>query len=188
MTTLADVAFWTGAGLEALGLLVGAAGFRSTWREFSAGGRLFGREIEWIKSKYQVVRDFVHRMLGLKQDAVPPQVIGTIKVTESVDMMWGVGYVGLPSPADDLEAFAAAVEERMRSLNDNLRAVREQLDGEVQARKAADNHVLSDLGAKVANVEGLSRQIAVGGLRAQVIGWSCIALGFALQSTATLFM
>jgi hypothetical protein len=188
VTLLADAVFWAGAGFEVLGLAVGAVGFRRTWREFSTGDRMFGKEIEWAKNKYKAVKDYVHRRLGRKQVAAPPQVTASINLTLSMDGASGVGYVGLPSPIDDPEAFASAVGERLRSLNDNVRTLREQLDSEVGAREAADHKVSSELRTKVAEVEGLSRQIAIGGLREQVVGWSCIVVGIILQSLATPFM
>jgi hypothetical protein len=181
--------FWAGTVLEVVGLAVGAVGFRSTWHEFSTDDRFFREYLEWIKPLGRRAKRFVRRVLRPKRGTVLPpipEVGATIKL--HVAIAGGVGSTGLPSPADDPGGFAAEVEARFGRLHSQLHTVRAQLEDEAKAREAADQQLLNNLDSKVASVEGLSRQIAVGGLRAQVFGWSCVALGFTIQAIATPFV
>jgi hypothetical protein len=181
--------FWAGAALEAVGLVVGAVGFRSTWHEFSTGDRFFREYLEWIKPLGRTLKRVLRRVLRLEQDTVRPPTAGvgaTIRLHAGIGR--GVGYTGLPSLANDPEGFAAEVEARLGKFHGELYSVRAQLEGEAKAREAADQQLLSNVEAKVASVEGLSRRIAVGGLRAQVFGWLCIGLGFTIQAIAAPFM
>jgi hypothetical protein len=77
---------------------------------------------------------------------------------------------------------------RLGKLHGELHTLRKHMENEAKAREAADQQLLSDLEAKVASFEGLSRRIAVGGLQAQVFGWLCIGLGFTIQAMAAPFM
>jgi hypothetical protein len=180
--------FWIGTGFEVGGLAVGAFGFRSTWRQFSAGDRFMEEYVEWIRRAGRAVGTLVRRVLRLERHFAPPtnQAGGS---TARVSVTAGaVGSAGLPSLADDPEGFAAEVEARLGKLGGALYTVREQLKSEAEAREAADQQLRNNLEAKVADVEGMSRRSAVGGLPAQVLGWFCVAVGFTIQVVATPFM
>ncbi len=101
------------------------------------------------------------------------------------DARMRVTYGPLPSPVDDPRAFASEVERRINHVHKQVQDAHDQLVDETRAREEAHRQARAELEDRIARVEGMSRSIAVGGLREQVYGWTCIAVGFILQVAAT---
>jgi hypothetical protein len=179
------VFFGVGAVLEVFGLSIGAIGFRKTWREFSAGGRLFEKDIARLKRVGHRMQRVMRRVLRRPQSGV----LHSRTVTDSAgvtDRASGtVTYAPLPSLTSDPQAFAQEVQRRINAVHDAAQKAHKRVTDETEAREAADRQLRSDLSAQIVKVEGMSRSIAVGGLREQVVGWSCIAVGFILQAIST---
>lgn len=185
---LADTAFGIGAGLELLGLVVAAIGFHATWREFSTGGRLFEHEIGWLERAARPVARLTRRLLRWERKTTFRAGAEAVTVTESAYVNRTSEDIRLPSLVDNPERFADVVAGQIRRLHDRMNTEMGRLDREVQARETADHQLRNDFEAKVAAVEGLSRHVAVGGLRTQIYGWSFVLLGVVLQAVATPFV
>lgn len=175
------IVFGVGAALEVVGLSVGAVGFHKTWQEFSTGDRRFLQpEIERLRR----VPAWARRVLRRRRDVVVHPAAIESTVSSGVSSLH-VTMGGLPSIAEDPEFFASEVQRRLRELHEeSQRRPRESPLNPLRARlPLASLH--TQLAERFSHAEGLSRSIAVGGLRQQVFGWLLIAVGFTVQAVAT---
>lgn len=173
-----------GVGLEAVGLGLAAVGFRRTWREFSTGGRLFEPELDWARRTWRSLKQRARSVLRQPRQPHVHAVSAhdTMGMSDSVSVRLRLGP--LPSVANEPVRFREEVERRIGDLRATIETLGEQLSKETRNREAADADLTDSLRAQIGHVENLSRSIAVSGLREQVYGWSCIALGLALQTVA----
>lgn len=179
------VVLYVAAGLcEALGLYLAARGFRRTWREFGTEERFTAVVLRPIA---EPTRDIVRRidsrarrLLGRPPRKVTGTVSGTAGITFSSSMRGRVRFGPLPSITDDPEGFAAAVDERLRRVLDQVQTAQEATADETTARTKEVSTLRGDLEGRLNEVEGMSRNVAVGGLAEQVYGWFFVVVGVAL--------
>jgi hypothetical protein len=187
VSILALVLLIAGACLEAVGLVFAVVGFVKTWRDFSTGGRLFEKDIARLRAARQAAQRAAQRFgrrARRPQSAKIHAVTGTDSARAIDHARARVTFGPLPSPTNDTQAFVSELERRLNVVRLDVQHARERIYDESEARKAADREVSSELRALVAEVEHMSRSVAVGGLREQVIGWSCIAVGFVMQTAS----
>lgn len=154
-----------GSVLEVLGLVIGAIGFRRTWREFSTGGRLFERDFERIRRLKEAALRAARHLLRRPQSAVVPPVTATATVGPSLTLNWGTRFGSLPSPVADPEAFAAEVERRINLVHGQVQSAVGRLTSEAKDREEANERLDQALKEGIARVEGMTRSVAIGGLR-----------------------
>ncbi|MBB5791770.1 hypothetical protein [Jiangella mangrovi] len=180
------MAWWYSIAMafDLLGLLLAAIGFNQTWNEHGVG-KLWD---PWRK-KGRVARrrlvTWVRRVLRrpAKHATVRP-------ATARLNVTLGAAAIGtvLPRLPDvaDLTAFAAAVQERLNELNAQANRHEGELRKEIRARELAESDMRADLGREIRRVEGLTKRIATGGLRMQIVGWSLVLVGTVLGGVANL--
>lgn len=170
--------------MEAGGLTIGAVGFSRTWREFSTGGRLFERDHQRFRRMWHA---FARRVLRRRPARTIP-IGAAIELNWSMQANLQVAFGPLPSLAESPLQFVWEVERRLNQVHDIVQDLQQKLLLEAGVRKSADEDLRKDLQTQIEMAEAMSRSIAVGGLREQVIGWSCIAGGFLLQVVAALML
>jgi len=91
-----------------------------------------------------------------------------------------VGWGPPPDPATDLAGYAAMVTQRINELHEKVQDVKQDVAAETEARKTAIRDAQTALTADIDQVRSLSRQVAVGGLRLQAVGWAFLFVGLIL--------
>ncbi|WP_116952284.1 hypothetical protein [Jiangella endophytica] len=81
----------------------------------------------------------------------------------------------------DLAAFAAVVQSRLDGLTGQVGRLETELRTERQRRDSAVRGVRAELIGEVGRVEELTKEIAVGGLRLQILGWTLVLAGVVLS-------
>ena len=76
------------------------------------------------------------------------------------------------------------MHERLNRLHRELQAEKQARADERTAREDAEKALRAELAAQAERIEGMTRKVAVGGLRLQVTGWLFVLLGFGLGSVA----
>jgi hypothetical protein len=74
------------------------------------------------------------------------------------------------------------VTQRINELHEAVQQQRHDLAAETQARQAAIRDAQAALTAEIDQVRALSRQVAVGGLRLQAVGWTFLFVGLILSA------
>ncbi|MEU8232834.1 hypothetical protein AB0C12_24905 [Actinoplanes sp. NPDC048967] len=173
-----------GGGLaEVGGLWVAALGFRRTWRDFSGEQQRFlpsvtptlDRLTTWLTRLFRT---------GLPDRATAIDLSGSVHFSDTATAT--MTYARLPSIADDPAGFAQMVQTRVDGL---LQRTDELAAGLARATAAADarQRELTAVVEKLrAEAESRVRQIAVGGLRAQVLGWLMLIIGVVLQTVGNI--
>jgi hypothetical protein len=173
---------WTGAALELLGLACAAVGFRQTWYEYARGERFLEPMLRPIASRARAVQNWLRKLLRRpgKPRAVQAGAAAAIGIAGSVTAR--VGWGPPPDPAIDLAAYADVVTQRINELHEKVQDVKQDLAAETEARKTAIGDARAALTAEIDQVRALSRQVAVGGLRLQAVGWACLFVGLILSA------
>ena len=128
----------------------------------------------------RISRDSARRLLGRPPPKVTGTFAATVGATSSLSARGRVRFGPLPSITEDPEGFAAAVDERLRRVHDQVQTVQEATADETTARTTEVSTLREDLEGRLTEVEGLSRSVAVGGLAEQVYGWFFVVVGVAL--------
>lgn len=175
-----------GFALEAIGLIISALGFWTTWREFEpAGGQFLGWLLSpigrWIAAGAARGESAIRRLLRR-----PKPIAGYARIGGRLNLVGGIasvriGYGDLPG---DQVAALAELHRRTKQLMERLSSVDEQLAKEADDRESAVQALQSDLEARLGRVEDQGQRIAIGGIRAQTLGLTLIALGIVLQTWA----
>jgi hypothetical protein len=173
-----------GYALEFFGFVLAAFGIRRTWRDFAKGERFFEPIHQAAERVGAAGAAVATGLMSRRRDAVirAGSATATAGVGATVTARVGPGPL---TPAVDLETFASVVEQQMRDVYERLNVLREADAAEARARTDADSELAGRLGVEVAGVEGMSRSVAVGGLRQQFVGLLLASVGLILQAVAT---
>lgn len=160
--------------------LAGAAatmfGAWQTWHEFATPGqrfwepflRPFVRAWRWLT---RLVRRIFRR--GRKH------VVGLGGVSAggaTVRARGRVGFRPLPS-LDEPAAFVAEVKDQIDRVHNLAQDIQERLADESEARRHANDQLRGDLDTRIAKVESMTRNVAVGGLRLEALGVALVVAG-----------
>jgi hypothetical protein len=170
--------------LEAVGLVCAAIGFSQTWHEH-AGGQDF-----WAPVKERLSRSGLNRWVGRLLHRSKSVTVG-LGLASEMNMTGSIrGKVTpgpLPDPASDLPAFADRVEHYIQQLYEMTQRTHDALADETEGRAAAEKDIRNRITAEIERVEGMSRQVAVGGLRLQVVGWTFLFAGLVLGTIGNIW-
>jgi hypothetical protein len=166
--------------LELIGLACAAVGFRQTWYEYARGERFLEPLLRPVTSRARAVQNWLRKLLRRpgKPQVVQLGLAGEIEMAGSVTLR--VGWGPPPDPVVDLAGYAAVVTQRINDLHEKVQDVKHDLATEAEARKTAIGDAQAALTAEIDQVRALSRQVAVGGLRLQAVGWACLLVGLIL--------
>lgn len=93
-----------------------------------------------------------------------------------------VQFGPLPDPAQNADAFKAAVEERLNRVFKLAQDVQYGLGQETKAREKEDQKIGSDLQARITARDEESKRATIRGLREQTLGFFFVAFGLVAQS------
>lgn len=171
-----------GAVLELIGLACAAIGFRQTWYEYARGERFLEPMLGPVTSRARAVKNRLRKLLRRpgKRQVVQAGAAAEFGFAGSATVR--VGWGPPPDPATDLAAYAAVVTQRINELHQTVQQQRHDLAAETEARQAAIRDAQAALTAEIDEVRALSRQVAVGGLRLQAVGWAFLFAGLILSA------
>jgi hypothetical protein len=173
------------AVLELTGLVLTAVGFKRTWAEHAQGEDFWFPLKGRIRAAARGVERIARRVFRRSGRAVNLQVnSATMAVTAGearVTITWGP----LPDPSDG-PAFAAKVQERLNQLHSMVQDDKHALADERKVRTNEDTKVRKGLAELSALVDAKTANVAVGGLRLQVLGWTFVLLGILVGSIVNL--
>jgi len=167
------------AVLELIGLVLAAVGFKRTWREH-AHAKDF-----WLPLKRDVARAVRHIARAMRKvlrrpgqpvnvDVHPATIRSEARIfTPTITSAWPP----LPNPADDGPAFATEVHERLNQLHSLIQGDQRALAKEQNTREDEDAKLRTELTELGTVVDAKTANVAVGGLRLQVLGWSFLLVG-----------
>ncbi|MEU4172163.1 hypothetical protein AB0F46_35435 [Streptomyces sp. NPDC026665] len=173
---------------QALGLATAAVGMFKTFKDSSTpGDRFFSRvlatELGAIRQVWTAAGDLCRRLFRRPR---PPTAH-----TGAAGVMFGavefsargiVQFGPLPDPAQDTDAFKAAVEERLNRAFKLAQEVQHGLGQETKAREEEDQKMGSNLHARIIALDEESKRATIRGLHEQVLGFFCVAIGLVVQS------
>jgi hypothetical protein len=162
---------------ELCGLGIGAVGYRRTWRAHARSEEFLGPMKTWPKRFGRfVIRLFGRGSQETRQRTGDELAIG-VEEALSATAEWGP----LPS-IDDQDAFRNEIQRRFNVLLQEDRDIYQALGAEQQTRDAGDRTVHADLAPDIAQVRADTRDLAVGGIRLQFVGWLLLLAGVSLGS------
>jgi hypothetical protein len=170
--------------LELVGLVCAGIGFRATWHEHAHGERFIEPMLRPVKEWTRATTNRVRLLFGRPAE---PRVVhlgaaSSIEFAGSARMT--VGWGAPPDPTTDLAGYAKVVTERINALHAKVQNQDNKLADEADARQTEIRQTRSALTADIEEVRKLSRQVAVGGLRLQVVGWLFLIAGIVVGTIA----
>lgn len=174
--------------LQVLGLFSAAVGLSNTFKDSSnAGDRFFTRvmvtELGVARQLWSGVRRLSRRLLGRPRPRVVTGSLGTAMEIGFAGSARGIVQFGpLPAPAQDPDAFKAAVEDRLNRAFKLAQDVQHDLGQETKARHQEDQEIANDLQARLTDLDAEAKRKTIRGLHEQVLGFFCVAAGLAAQS------
>jgi DNA polymerase II large subunit len=185
MDTWAFCLFIAGVALQLAGGVIGIVGLFETWRKFAAKGQRFmEKEIQAFE---QARNALVKTLRKVSKRPTERKVHPTTAEGKSAPQGEAAVVVvpgPLPAAATDPLRFAAEVEERLNTLHRAVQDAASSIAAEAKTRQSTVDETHTSLKVAVAEVEALSRSIAVAGLRHQFAGWWLVTIGFLLQSAS----
>jgi hypothetical protein len=150
--------------------------------EYARGERFLEPMLRPVTSRARAVQNRLRKLLRRpgKPQVVQAGAAAAIGIAGSVTAR--VGWGPPPDPATDLAAYAAVVTQRINELHQKVQQQRDDLAAETEARKTAIRDAQAALTGEIDQVRALSRQVAVGGLRLQAVGWACLFAGLILSA------
>ncbi|MCX4973188.1 hypothetical protein [Streptomyces sp. NBC_00620] len=180
-----------GIALQTLGLVAAATGLYKTFKDCSAPGDRFFSSV--LATEFEVARQVrtalvrsIRRFLRRPRPSVT-HGLGTALSAGFTGRAKGLVQFGqLPDPAQDAEAFRAEIENRLNRLFKLAQDVQHDLGQEAKARGQEAQRLEEDLQARIATIDHESKRATIRGLREQVLGFFCVALGLVVQSVLDL--
>lgn len=174
--------------LQVLGLVAAAVGLFNTFKDSSAPGdrfiaRVLRTEHEVARQVWAGAKKLSRRLFGRPR---PTTVYGTLDTAVELNFAGSaqgiVQFGPLPDPTQDLDAFKAAIEDRLNRVHRLTQDVQHDLVKETKAREKEDQRFSGDLQARITALDEEAKQATIRGLHEQVLGLFCVALGLAVQS------
>jgi hypothetical protein len=139
-----------------------------------------------VKSWARAAENRVRKLLRRPGKTIDLQVHDVIQMQESAVVDLTQAWGPPPDPTIDLPAYADVVTRRINHLHEKVQTQQHDLAAEVEARGTAIRQAQNALTAEVDEVRKLSRQVAVGGLRLQVVGWLFLLAGIVVGTIANI--
>ncbi|WP_327402414.1 hypothetical protein OG194_21290 [Streptomyces sp. NBC_01288] len=177
--------------LQTLGLVAAATGLYKTFKDSSAPGDRFFSSV--LPNQVEVARqvwtafDRLLRCLLRRPRPAVTHALGTALSVEFAGSASGLVQFGrLPDLVQDAEAFRVEIENRMNRVFRLAQDVQHDLGQEAKVRGQEDQRLGEDLQARIANIDQEAKRATIRGLREQVFGLFCVALGLVVQSALDL--
>ncbi len=186
------IAMYVLAGLfELVGLALALHGFKRTWTEFiedEALSAAFARS-SWsaIQRSAATANRWGRRVLHIKSKPKVVQVKAASSIGVASRATARVSFGPLPSIVDDPHEFAEEVHRRLQRVHATVQDAQEAIADERTARVESVSELDRRTSARITNVAGKSKTIAVDGLVEQIYGWSFIVVGVVLGAIGNIF-
>lgn len=185
------LAYCLAALFEAVGLTLAFIGFNRTWKVFVDTETLptaVGRSSRSaVRSSAVAAGRWGRNLLHLKSR--PKHVVATgatVSARATVSATGRVSFGPLPSIDDDPQGCADAVHDRFQRVHSTAQDAQDAIADERKARAETVAKLDDRLAARIHEVEGKSKSVAVGGLVEQVWGWLFILTGLVLGTIANI--
>ncbi|MGW7539655.1 hypothetical protein ACWGKQ_00820 [Streptomyces sp. NPDC054770] len=143
-------------------------------------------EVEVARQVRTALERLLRRLLRRPRPVVT-HVLGTALSIEFAGSASGLVQFGrLPDPMLDAEAFRVEIENRLNRVFKLAQDVQHDLGEEAKVRGQEDQLLGEDPQARIANIDQESKRATIRGLREQVLGLFCVALGLVVQSVLDL--
>ncbi|WP_405947526.1 hypothetical protein OG588_13770 [Streptomyces prunicolor] len=177
---------------QVVGLILAAVGLLNTFKDSSASGdRFFARvlvtELGVVRQLWAGLKSLCRRLFGRPRSTVTHALGAALEISAAVSAQGTVQFGPLPDPAQDPDAFKAAVEDRLNRVHNLAQDVQYNLGQEAKAREKEDQKIGSDFQSRIAALDEESKQATIRGLHEQVLGLFCVAAGLAVQSILDLY-
>ncbi|MBQ0853396.1 hypothetical protein J8N05_35100 [Streptomyces sp. BH-SS-21] len=169
------------------GLVMAAVGLSNTFRDVAAPGERFfatvlATVLGVVRRLWTGFKRLCRRLLGRPRPTVVHGLGAAMEINFAGSARGIVTFGPLPDPAQDADAFKAAVEERLNRVFTLAQDVQYDLGRETKAREQEDRKIGNDLEARLTARDEESKRATIRGLREQTIGFFFVAFGLVVQS------
>jgi hypothetical protein len=169
--------------LEAAGLGLAFYGLHRTFRQYAPGQREFDPIMKWLVRRRRAVhsqlRNAWHR-LRRRPSSVEAHA-GFVQATATLGATVR-GRKGYGHPTDrTVKAVAATFHARTQELLTRTYDVSDRIEDEAATRSEADEELAAKINLAGRRLDEMTRDLAIGGLRVQLVGLSLISFGLVFQ-------
>ncbi|MEU1196826.1 hypothetical protein ABZ446_11455 [Streptomyces sp. NPDC005813] len=169
------------------GLVMAAVGLSNTFKDVAASGERFFATVlatllGVVRRLWTGFKSLCRRLFGRPRPAVVHALGAAMEINFAGSARGIVTFGPLPDPAQDADAFKAAVEERMNRVFTLAQDVQHDLGRERKAREQEDQKIGNDFQARLTARDEESKRATIRGLREQTLGFFCVAFGLVVQS------
>jgi hypothetical protein len=177
--------FLPGFVLEFVGLCLVARGFLGLWETFARGEGFTSPAVRALLGLGERGRRTLQTFLRRPQNVVIQA--GTVTATASVgNPTIRTTYNSPPSITDDPEAFAELIHERMQEMSQQFQDYRDRTNAALEQEREQRRRTDARLNEGQRHLDGRIRDLAVGNIRLQVLGWFLVLTGFVTQAVSNL--
>jgi hypothetical protein len=172
-----------GYALEACGLILAFFGLHRTFRQYAPDEGELDPLIRWIRGSARSGGARVNawwrrlaRRPGRVQEA-SVELSGTATLSGTLSVRKTYGY-----PRDrTIKDFVATMHARTQELMTRSDELSDKIAAETAAREEADGDLATRIEAESARLDAMTRDVAIGGVRIQLVGLSLVSIGLLLQ-------
>ncbi|MFI0966907.1 hypothetical protein ACH4S8_36815 [Streptomyces sp. NPDC021080] len=169
------------------GLFMAAVGLSNTFKDVAAEGERFfatvlATVLGVVRRLWTGFKSLCRRILGRPRPAVVYGLGTAMEINFTGSARGIVTFGPLADPAQDADAFKAAVEERLNRVFRLAQDVQYDLGRETKAREREDQKIGDDLQARLTARDEESKGATIRGLREQAVGLFFVAFGLVVQS------